>query len=70
MDGVVDPAFAISMGKLGGCELNYSSDIDLIFLYDGEGRTDGKRSIINAEFFAAMKPTARFVNVGRGDVVR
>jgi phosphoglycerate dehydrogenase-like enzyme len=27
------------------------------------------RGIINAEFFAAMKPTARFINVGRGDVV-
>ena len=41
----------LGMGKLGGCELNYSSDIDLIFLYDGEGRTDGKRSVANAEFF-------------------
>ena len=39
------------MGKLGGCELNYSSDIDLIFLYDGEGKTDGPRPVSNQEFF-------------------
>lgn len=31
---------AMSLGKLGGCEINYSSDVDLIFLYDDEGRTD------------------------------
>ena len=33
------------------CELNYSSDIDLIFLYDDDGKTDGQRPITNAEFF-------------------
>ena len=32
---------ALAMGKLGGVELNYSSDIDLIFLYDIDGKTDG-----------------------------
>ena len=41
----------LGMGKLGGCELNYSSDIDLIFFYDGEGKTDGTRACGNAEFF-------------------
>ncbi len=44
----------IAMGKLGGAELNYSSDIDLIFLYDNDGDTDGgenRRSISNREFF-------------------
>ena len=41
----------LGMGKLGGRELNYSSDIDLIFLYDGEGHTDGRRPITNSEFF-------------------
>ena len=39
------------MGKLGGVELNYSSDIDLIFLYDADGTTDGPRPIANSEFF-------------------
>lgn len=44
----------LALGKLGGDELNYSSDIDLIFMYDEEGRTDGPRSLSNAEFFARM----------------
>ncbi len=39
------------MGKLGGGELNYSSDIDLVFLYPEDGQTDGARSVDNAEFF-------------------
>jgi glutamate-ammonia-ligase adenylyltransferase len=41
----------LGMGKLGGFELNYSSDIDLVLLYHGDGRTDGPRPIDNAEFF-------------------
>jgi len=35
----------IGMGKLGGGELNFSSDIDLIFVYSEDGRTDGSVSI-------------------------
>lgn len=41
----------IGMGKLGGGELNLSSDIDLIFSYEEDGETDGRRSISNQEFF-------------------
>ena len=41
----------LAMGKLGGMELNYSSDIDLILIYDYEGKTNGKRPISNHEFF-------------------
>jgi glutamate-ammonia-ligase adenylyltransferase len=41
----------ISLGKLGGRELNYSSDIDLMFVYGGNGQTDGPHSITNKEFF-------------------
>jgi glutamate-ammonia-ligase adenylyltransferase len=44
----------LAMGKLGGCELNYSSDIDLVFLYADEGKTDGRRPIANAEFFSQL----------------
>ena len=44
----------LGMGKLGGLELNYSSDIDLICVYDHDGKTDGSRSQSNAEFFAAV----------------
>ncbi|MFZ5832128.1 MAG: bifunctional [glutamate--ammonia ligase]-adenylyl-L-tyrosine phosphorylase/[glutamate--ammonia-ligase] adenylyltransferase [Planctomycetota bacterium] len=41
----------LGLGKLGGLELNYSSDIDLVFLYDGDGRTDGRKVVSNGEFF-------------------
>lgn len=44
----------LGLGKLGGAELNYSSDIDLVFLYDEEGRTDGQRVVSNVEFFGRM----------------
>jgi len=40
----------ISLGKLGGNELNYSSDIDLMFVYGGNGETDGPQPISNKEF--------------------
>jgi glutamate-ammonia-ligase adenylyltransferase len=41
----------IALGKLGGEELNYSSDIDLLFVHDGEGETRGRRRIAAGEFF-------------------
>jgi len=53
-DGQPARFVVLGMGKLGGLELNYSSDIDLIFLYDGEGKTAGKRQITNAEFFEQL----------------
>lgn len=41
----------IGMGKLGGQELNLSSDIDLIFAYPEDGETNGARPVSNQEFF-------------------
>jgi len=44
----------IGMGKLGGRELNVSSDVDYIFVYPEDGSTaggDGRRSIDNHDFF-------------------
>jgi glutamate-ammonia-ligase adenylyltransferase len=41
----------IALGKLGGRELNYSSDIDLMFVYSEPGQTDGPERITNKEFF-------------------
>ena len=41
----------LAVGKLGGQELNYSSDIDLIFLYGANGETRGPESITYKEFF-------------------
>ncbi len=44
----------LALGKLGGLELNYSSDIDLMFLYSDEGTTDGSRKLVNSEFFSRL----------------
>ena len=47
----------IGYGKLGGFELGYGSDLDVVFLHDSEGgdaRTAGPRVIENAEFFARV----------------
>ncbi|MBU0752569.1 MAG: bifunctional [glutamate--ammonia ligase]-adenylyl-L-tyrosine phosphorylase/[glutamate--ammonia-ligase] adenylyltransferase [Gammaproteobacteria bacterium] len=44
----------LGMGKLGGRELNVSSDIDLIFVYPEDGDTDGARSISNFEYFTRL----------------
>jgi [glutamine synthetase] adenylyltransferase / [glutamine synthetase]-adenylyl-L-tyrosine phosphorylase len=41
----------ISLGKLGGGELNYSSDVDLMFVYAGNGITDGPVPLSNKEFY-------------------
>jgi glutamate-ammonia-ligase adenylyltransferase len=41
----------IALGKLGGRELNYSSDIDLMFVYTANGETDGGNPISNKEFY-------------------
>ncbi|HEU4601139.1 MAG TPA: bifunctional [glutamate--ammonia ligase]-adenylyl-L-tyrosine phosphorylase/[glutamate--ammonia-ligase] adenylyltransferase [Steroidobacteraceae bacterium] len=49
--GEAQPLMILAMGKLGGRELNFSSDIDLVLLYPEEGETDGARPVDNAEFF-------------------
>jgi len=41
----------LALGKLGGQELNYSSDIDLMFVYQANGMTDGADPVSNKEFF-------------------
>jgi glutamate-ammonia-ligase adenylyltransferase len=44
----------IAMGKLGGRELNYHSDLDIIFVFDHQGCTDGEKQISNHEYFAKL----------------
>jgi len=43
-----------ALGKLGGGELNVSSDVDLVFLYPAEGETTGERPLAHSAFFAAV----------------
>ena len=52
--GEMQQLIILGMGKLGGRELNVSSDIDLIFVYPEDGDTDGERSISNFEFFTRL----------------
>lgn len=44
----------VGMGKLGGGELNVSSDVDLIFVYPEDGETAGPRPISNHEYFTRL----------------
>lgn len=47
----------VSLGKLGSRELNYSSDIDLLFIYSAEGETSGsgtRGQITNREYFIKL----------------
>jgi glutamate-ammonia-ligase adenylyltransferase len=54
-DGDVQQLIVLGMGKLGACELNFSSDIDLIFTYPELGETSGgSKSITNDEFFVKL----------------
>ena len=46
--------FVLGMGKLGGRELNFSSDIDLIFGYTANGETDGRQPLANEQYFEKM----------------
>jgi [glutamine synthetase] adenylyltransferase / [glutamine synthetase]-adenylyl-L-tyrosine phosphorylase len=51
---LVQQLIIVAMGKLGGGELNFSSDIDLVLLYPQSGDTDGANSISNQEFFTRL----------------
>jgi glutamate-ammonia-ligase adenylyltransferase len=52
--GEIQQLVVIGMGKLGGGELNFSSDVDLVFLFGEHGETDGARPIENEEFFTRL----------------
>jgi [glutamine synthetase] adenylyltransferase / [glutamine synthetase]-adenylyl-L-tyrosine phosphorylase len=52
--GALQPLVVVAMGKLGGGELNFSSDVDLMLLFPEHGETDGPRPIANEEFFTRL----------------
>jgi len=52
--GASVPMIVVGMGKLGGRELNFSSDIDLILLFAEAGETDGARKADNEEYFQRL----------------
>src|SRR6266851_2549744 len=47
-------ACVLGMGKLGGTELNFSSDVDLLYVYDRDGRTQGPQAIDHFAFYARL----------------
>jgi glutamate-ammonia-ligase adenylyltransferase len=61
----------IALGKLGSLELNYASDIDLIFLYSNDGTTSGlgeRGEVSNREYFVKLSETiARIVGQSGGE---
>ncbi len=52
--GGIQDLIVVGMGKLGGGELNVSSDIDLIFAYPEEGETSGPRHVSNHEYLPCL----------------
>ena len=52
--GAVIDFWIVGMGKLGARELNVSSDIDLVYVYEEGGQTDGAQSITAHEYFAQV----------------
>jgi [glutamine synthetase] adenylyltransferase / [glutamine synthetase]-adenylyl-L-tyrosine phosphorylase len=53
-DGERSRFVVLALGKLGGVELNYSSDIDLVLIYEQEGQTDARRVVSNQEYFERL----------------
>ena len=48
------PFTILGLGKFGGRELGYASDIEVMFVYGGDGRTGGKQAIENSEYFERL----------------
>lgn len=61
----------MALGKLGSMELNYASDIDLVFLYSDDGTTSGlgqRGEVSNREYFVKLSETiARLVGQSGGE---
>ncbi len=56
----------LGLGKFGGADLGYASDIELLLVYSDNGRTDGEESIDNPEFFNNLvKTAAKFIQAKR-----
>ena len=49
-DGAVSRMTVLALGKFGGSEMGFASDIELMFVYDGNGKTGGANSISSTEF--------------------
>ncbi|MGC9521399.1 MAG: glutamine synthetase adenylyltransferase [Anaerolineae bacterium] len=53
-DGGISEMCVCALGKCGGCELGFASDIELMFIYSGNGETSGPDIISTAEFYERL----------------
>ena len=53
-DGSVQRLVVFGLGKLGGGELNFSSDVDLVYAYPQDGESDGARALAAEDYFARL----------------
>src|SRR6185295_12895318 len=53
-DGTVCPFAFLGLGKFGGSELGYASDIEVLSVYGGAGRTSGRKKLDNSEYFERL----------------
>ncbi|RDD82154.1 bifunctional [glutamate--ammonia ligase]-adenylyl-L-tyrosine phosphorylase/[glutamate--ammonia-ligase] adenylyltransferase [Dyella tabacisoli] len=67
-DGALQRMVVVGFGKLGGSELNFSSDIDLVLAYPQGGQSDGSRSLDNSEYFVRLgRQLVRLLNEPTSD---
>lgn len=53
-NGAISQMAVLALGKCGGRELGFASDIELMFVYEGNGCTDGGEVITTAEFYEKL----------------
>ncbi|KAF1687248.1 bifunctional [glutamate--ammonia ligase]-adenylyl-L-tyrosine phosphorylase/[glutamate--ammonia-ligase] adenylyltransferase [Pseudoxanthomonas broegbernensis] len=53
-DGTPQRLVVFALGKLGGGELNFSSDVDLVYAYPRDGESDGRRALAAEDYFARL----------------
>jgi len=53
-DGTAQRLVVFGLGKLGGGELNFSSDVDLVYAYPHDGESDGRRALAAEDYFARL----------------
>lgn len=56
-DGQIAQMSVCALGKFGGRELGFASDIELMFIYSGNGKTTGPNSITTSEFYEKIVQT-------------
>src|SRR5262249_47497718 len=65
-------AFSLfGLGKFGGREMGYASDLELLLVYEGQGRTTGPNAFSNGEFFDQLvEEISRFIEARQGGIFK